>query len=130
MTNESSARLRPKRWSMSRELHQPECRIKAKRLQYNANQPTSSGANDLRISYYVLPYKMEAEEVDTTDRPVAPSFEETNPVHRVMEHVLQPVASASDYGPGLALQRSRMCPFLRTVPTRYLVEGGECVPWR
>ncbi|VEL32910.1 unnamed protein product [Protopolystoma xenopodis] len=43
MTNESSARLRPKRWRISRKLHQPE------RLQYNANQLTSSVDIDIPI---------------------------------------------------------------------------------
>ncbi|VEL24089.1 unnamed protein product [Protopolystoma xenopodis] len=50
MANESSTRLRPKPWKMSCELHQPECRINAKRRQYNANQPTSSGEVDVRIT--------------------------------------------------------------------------------
>ncbi|VEL37877.1 unnamed protein product [Protopolystoma xenopodis] len=36
-TNESSSRLRPKRWRMSRGLHQAERRDKAKWLEYNAN---------------------------------------------------------------------------------------------
>ncbi|VEL34852.1 unnamed protein product [Protopolystoma xenopodis] len=49
ITNEISVRIRAKRCGMSRGLHQPE-RIKAKRLQYNANSPTSPGEIDLRIS--------------------------------------------------------------------------------
>ncbi|VEL25275.1 unnamed protein product [Protopolystoma xenopodis] len=50
MTNEGSARSRPKRWRMSRGLHQPERVFNAKWLQLNANQPTFSDEIDLRIS--------------------------------------------------------------------------------
>ncbi|VEL34965.1 unnamed protein product [Protopolystoma xenopodis] len=50
MTKEGSARLRPRRYRMSRRLQQPGRRIKAKRLQYNADEPTSCGEIDLRIS--------------------------------------------------------------------------------
>ncbi|VEL19507.1 unnamed protein product [Protopolystoma xenopodis] len=48
--DESSARFHSKR-GRSCGLRQPERRIKAKRLQYNAIQPSSSGEIDLRISY-------------------------------------------------------------------------------
>ncbi|VEL16449.1 unnamed protein product [Protopolystoma xenopodis] len=50
MMDESSARFHPKRWRTSRGLRQPERRNKAKRLQYNAIQPSSSGEIALRIS--------------------------------------------------------------------------------
>ncbi|VEL18781.1 unnamed protein product [Protopolystoma xenopodis] len=50
ITNENSARFRLKLWRKSRALHQSERRIKAKRLQYNVNQPTSSREIDLRLS--------------------------------------------------------------------------------
>ncbi|VEL35685.1 unnamed protein product [Protopolystoma xenopodis] len=50
MMGESSASFHPKRGSKSCELSQHEHRIKAKRLQYNAIHPSSSGEIDLRIS--------------------------------------------------------------------------------
>ncbi|VEL19912.1 unnamed protein product [Protopolystoma xenopodis] len=50
LMDESSARLHPKRGRKSRGLRQPERRIKAKRLQYNAIQPSSCGDMDQRIS--------------------------------------------------------------------------------
>ncbi|VEL33953.1 unnamed protein product [Protopolystoma xenopodis] len=49
MMDKSSARFHPKR-GRSRGLHQPEGRIKAKRLQYNGIHPSSSGETDERIS--------------------------------------------------------------------------------
>ncbi|VEL11014.1 unnamed protein product [Protopolystoma xenopodis] len=50
MMDEGSARFHSKRGSQSRGLHQPELRIKAKRLQCNAIQPLSSEEIDLLIS--------------------------------------------------------------------------------
>ncbi|VEL40555.1 unnamed protein product [Protopolystoma xenopodis] len=50
MMDESSACFHPKRGRRSRRLRQSERRIKAKRLQYNAIHPSSSGGIDLRIS--------------------------------------------------------------------------------
>ncbi|VEL08129.1 unnamed protein product [Protopolystoma xenopodis] len=42
MTNESSAHLRQQRWRVARGFDQPERRFMAKRIQFNAKQPTSS----------------------------------------------------------------------------------------
>ncbi|VEL27072.1 unnamed protein product [Protopolystoma xenopodis] len=50
MMDENSARFHSKRGKRSRGLHQPERCMKAKRLQYNGIQPSSTGEIDLRIS--------------------------------------------------------------------------------
>ncbi|VEL06985.1 unnamed protein product [Protopolystoma xenopodis] len=50
MMNERSARFHPKRRRISRRLRQPERRIKAKKLQYNAIQLSSSGEVNQRVS--------------------------------------------------------------------------------
>ncbi|VEL40559.1 unnamed protein product [Protopolystoma xenopodis] len=50
MMYESSVRFHAKRERMIRGLPQPERRAKAKRLQYNASHPSSSGEIEQRIS--------------------------------------------------------------------------------
>ncbi|VEL08345.1 unnamed protein product [Protopolystoma xenopodis] len=50
MTAESPVRSNRKRQRLSCVPRQPERGIKTKRLQYNCNQPSSSGQIDLRIS--------------------------------------------------------------------------------
>ncbi|VEL16732.1 unnamed protein product [Protopolystoma xenopodis] len=50
MMDESSAHFHPKRYRRSLELRQPERGMKAKRLLFNAIQPSSSGEVGLRIS--------------------------------------------------------------------------------